>query len=420
MNFKINSERLLERFCRYVQVDTTANDRPTTYPSSPGQRELGARLLSELRAMGIAGAEQDQCGLVYATIPPAKGFENAPVIAFCAHVDTSPETTGKNVRPQIHRNYQGGDIQLPGAPELMIKVSENPELETLKGCCLVTSDGTTLLGADDKSGVAAIMEAAAFLMENRDTPRGPVRLLFTCDEEIGHGVDHVDLGKLGAVCCYTLDGSGRNEIDVETFSADLAIVKVRGVNIHPSIGKGRMVNAIRAASCFLDALPFHGLSPETTEDRQGFLHPYSFDGTVADATIRILLRDFDTEQLAEKAQLLKIAAMLAEATHKGAQIQIEIVPQYRNMEDGLKKEPRAVSLAVAAHKALGREPKLTIVRGGTDGSRLTELGLPTPNLSTGEHNPHSPREFACLEEMVAATEVICAIAAEWAKESGVR
>lgn len=408
------NDRLLERFLRYVAVDTTARDDAGCYPSSPGQLELGRMLVEELHAMGIADAAQDEHGIVMATVPASgDGAARAPQIAFNAHVDTSPETTGKNVRPQVIRNYAGGDIPLAGNRDLAIRVADNPQLDALVGKTIVTTDGTTLLGADDKAGVAAIMEAAQRWMENGDLVRGPVRLLFTCDEEIGHGVDHVDLAKLAAVACYTLDGSGAGDIDVETFSADLAMIAIRGVNIHPSIGKGRLKNAIRAAGTFLSHLPAE-LSPECTDGRQGFLHPYTIDGGVADVTLRVLVRDFDTANLARHAEVLHRAAAETREAHPGVQVDVTITTQYRNMADGLAKEPRAVAYAQQAYEALGMKPKLTIIRGGTDGSRLTELGLPTPNLSTGEHNPHSPLEWTCLEEMAQAVEVVLKIAEVWA------
>jgi len=410
----IDSERLLSRFLRYVQIDTTAREDAGCYPSSPGQLELGRLLLGELREIGLDDAAQNEFGIVTATIP-ATVKKAVPTIAFNSHVDTSPETTGAGVKPQVIRNYDGHDVALPGDSAKVIRVADNPELRELIGRTIVTSDGTTLLGADDKAGLAVIMELAAHLKEQPDIPHGPVRVLFTCDEEIGHGVDHVDLAALGATACYTLDGHGADEIDVETFSADLAIVTVRGVNIHPSIGKGKMVNAVRVAAEFVSRLPRDQLSPEATDERQGFLHPYGVQGGVAEATLKILLRDFDTANLARLAQRLRRAAADASAAFPGSSIDVHIVQQYRNMADGLAREPRAVAYAQEALKRLGHEPKLTIVRGGTDGSRLTELGLPTPNLSTGQHNPHSPLEFACLEEMQQAVAMLAELVQLWAQ-----
>jgi tripeptide aminopeptidase len=409
----MNPERLLDRFLRYVRVNTTAREGANNYPSSPGQIDLGRLLAHELRLMGASDVQQNEFGIVTATLPA--NTDSVETIAFNAHLDTSPETTGANVRPQVIREYPGGDIPLPGNLTKVITVAANPELTRLVGKTIVTTDGTTLLGADDKAGVAAIMEAAAYLLEHPELPRGRVRVCFTCDEEIGHGVDHVDLNELGANVCYTLDGSATGEIDTETFSADLAKVTVRGVNIHPMIAKGKMVNAVRAAADFVARLPRETCSPETTDGREGFLHPYAIEGGVAEVSLRILLRDFQTSALAELADRLRAAARETERSFPGASLELEIVRQYRNMAEGLAREPRAVEYAQRAFKNLGRPCKLTIVRGGTDGSRFTELGLPTPNLSTGEHNPHSPLEWTCLEEIVEAAEIIVELVQVWAR-----
>ena len=412
----IDQERLLERFLQYVRIDTTARDGESTYPSSTGQLDLGRLLCDQLLAMGLTDAVQTEFGIVLATIP-ATVDRHVNVVAFNAHVDTSPETSGFGVQPQVVRNYQGGDVRLPGDSRRVIRVAENPELNALLGGTLVTTDGTTLLGADDKSGVAVIMETAAYLREHPQIEHGPVRICFTCDEEIGHGVDHVDLAQLGADVCYTLDGQGANEIDVETFSADMAVVTVRGVNIHPSIAKGRMINAVRVAADFIARLPRDELAPEVTEGRQGFLHPYQLEGGVAQAQIRILLRDFDAEKLTRWAALLEAKAAEACRVFPGATIDVQVTPQYRNMAAGLLHEPRAVAFAQRALENLHRAAKLTIVRGGTDGSRFTELGLPTPNLSTGEHNPHSPLEWTCLEEMRQAVEMLVELVQVWARQT---
>jgi tripeptide aminopeptidase len=411
----LNPDRLLQRFLRYVQIDTTAGEVGEHYPSSPGQLDLCRVLLAELQQLGLTDATMNEQGIVMATVP-ATVKHAAPVVAFNSHVDTSPETTGKNVRPQLWKNYQGTDLTLPGKPELVIRVSENPDLLKCVGHTVITTDGTTLLGSDDKSGIAVIMELAQILVENPSIAHGPVRVLFTCDEEVGHGVDYVDLKALAADVCYTLDGGGCDEIDAETFSADLAIVTITGVNIHPSIAKGRMVNAVRAASDFVDRLPRSTLSPETTDQRQGFLHPYSITGGVAEVTIKLILRDFDTPKLTDWANILRESATATEREFPGVAIKVETSAQYRNLGDGLKREPRALILAEQALKNLGRTPKLSIIRGGTDGSRLTELGLPTPNLSTGEHNPHSPLEWTSLEEMCLAVDGLVELVKLWGQE----
>jgi tripeptide aminopeptidase len=410
-----DTQRLLERFLRYVQVDTTAREGQTAYPSSPGQLELGRMLRDELLALGLSDAIQTEMGIVLATLP-SNVDRRVPVVALNSHVDTSPETTGAGVRPQVIRNYRGGDIQLPGNPQAVIRTADDPELNNLIGATIITTDGNTLLGGDDKAGVAVIMETAAFLLAHPEIKHGPLRICFTCDEEIGHGVDHVDLKQLGADVCYTLDGQGADEIDVETFSADLATVKVRGVNVHPSIGKGRMVNALRVAADFISRLPTDSLSPETTSDREGFLHPYTAVGGVGEITLKIILRDFDTPRLADQAELLRVAASESQQKFPGSAIEIEVTPQYRNMADGLAREPRAAAFAKQALERLGRTPKLTIIRGGTDGSRFTELGLPTPNLSTGQHHLHSPLEWACLEEMEQAVRMLIELVQIWAAE----
>ena len=406
------SSTLLERFLRYVRIDTKADEKSTTYPSSPGQLVLGAMLRDELLALGLTDAVQDEHGLVFATVPG--NVDGAPTIAFNAHVDTNPENSGKDVDPQVVRDYKGGDITLPKDPTKVIRVSENPELNGLIGKTVITTDGTTLLGADDKAGLAVIMEAARILMANPAIPRGPVRIVFTCDEEIGFGVKHLEPAQIGSVVAYTLDGAASGEIEDETFSADAATVTITGVNIHPSIGKGRMVNAVRLAAMFIDRLPKRRLSPETTDGRDGFLHPLTVEGGAGQVKVGFLLRDFDTAQLAVQADLLREIARQVERDYPEAKVQVDVRKQYRNMRDGIAKLPEAITHAAEATRRAGLEPKHKIIRGGTDGSQLTEKGLPTPNLSTGEHNPHSPLEWTCLEEMEAAVRVVIELCQVWA------
>jgi tripeptide aminopeptidase len=412
----MDRERLLARFLRYVAIETTANDAAGTYPSSPGQLELGRLLVDELRAVGLAESHQDRHGLVHATLA-ATATAPAPHVVLNAHLDTSPEASGRNVRPQVIRDYAGGDLVLPGAPSEVIRVADNPELATLRGKTLITTDGTTLLGSDDKAGVAVIMELVEHLQQHPEVSHGAIRVLFTCDEEIGHGVAHVDVAGLGAAVAYTLDGFGAAQIDVETFSADLATLVFHGRNIHPSIAKGRMVNAVRAASQFAALIPRTCLAPEVTADRQGFLHPYQLAGGVGDVTMKVLLRDFDTAQLEGQATLLRDLARAVRYQFPGLEIDITITAQYRNMADGLVREPRAVRLAEQAHQQLGRPAQRMIVRGGTDGSQFTAQGLPTPNLSTGQHNPHSPLEWACLDEMYYAVEHLVELVKLWGLEN---
>ena len=406
-------DTLLERFLRYVRMDTQADERSSTYPSTFGQLELGRLLRDELRILGLSDAVQTEHGIVYATVPSTVA---GPVltVALIAHVDTSPEFLGNGVNPQVILNYSGGDIVLPQAPHRVITVAENPDLNRLIGKTIITTDGTTLLGADDKAGVAVIMEVVKTLAEHPEIPHGPVRVCFTCDEEIGKGVLHVDLAELAADVAYTLDGAGVGEVEGETFSADKAIVTITGVNIHPSIAKNRMTNAVRLAGMFLERLPKRTLTPETTEGREGFLHPYLIEGGVPETKIHCLLRDFETEKLDDQAELLREIGRQLTREFPDARIQVQVIPQYRNMREGMAKEPRAVPLALEAIRRVGLEPRQTIIRGGTDGSRLTEMGLPTPNLSTGEHNPHSPLEWACLEEMRDNVRIVVELLKLWA------
>ena len=409
----VNRQRLLDRFLQYVAIDTTANESTDVYPSSPGQLEIGKLLVQQMLEMGISDAAQDAKGIVMGTVP---GNTDSPVVAFNSHVDTSPDASGKNVKPQVIEDFDGNDITLSGDSTKVITAEKCPELLLAKGKTIITTDGTTLLGGDDKAGVAIIMELANMLIENPDFPRGPVRILFTCDEEIGRGTDHVDIEKVQATVCYNFDGGGENVVDKETFSADMATVTIEGVNIHPAMAKDRMINAIRVAAKFLEGLPPE-LSPECTEGRDGFLHPYVIKGGVDKVTIKILLRDFDTPTLEQYADLLHKNASAIEEAFPGTKIKLHIRNQYRNMADGLVHEPRAVQFAVAAHAALGRSCTLEAIRGGTDGSRLTELGLPTPNLSSGQHNLHSPLEWVCLDEMMAACEIGAEIVRRWSEES---
>ena len=412
----IDTPTLLERFCRYVRIDTEASETRNAageYPSSPGQLILGRMLAVELRALGIEDVVHTPKGLVFATIP-ATVEHDTPVIAWLAHLDTSPETSGKNVNPQIHANYDGSDIVLPGDKTKVLRPREFPDLQAVIGKTIITTDGTTLLGADNKAGIAVIMETVAFLLRHPEIPHGRIRICFTCDEEIGCGVLHLDPVQLGAVVAYTLDGMAQGEIEAETFSADKAVVTIQGINIHPSIAKGKMVNALRLAGKFIDRLPQQTLAPEVTAGREGFLHPYQIDGGVMEVKISFLLRDFVTTKLTEQANLLREIGHQLEREYPEARITVTTREQYRNMADGIAKEPRAVSLAQEATRRAGMEPKMLSIRGGTDGALLTAKGVPTPNLSTAEHNPHSPLEWTCLEEMQSAVRVLVELAQVWA------
>jgi tripeptide aminopeptidase len=408
-------ESVLDRFLRYVKVDTQSDENSDTYPSTTKQLDLSRMLADECQNIGLADVSLTEFGIVTATVP-ATVDHDAPAIAWIAHVDTSPEFSGTNVKPVLHENYDGSDIVLPGDTSRVIRVEENSALKSLIGATLVTTDGTTLLGADDKAGVAAIMAAADWLMNHPEIPHGPIRLCFTCDEEIGRGIDKLDIAGLDAVCGYTLDGEGRGMIDFETFSADGATITVEGVNTHPSEGRGKMVNSLRILSHFIARLPEDYLSPETTSGRDGFIHPYVVEGGVAKAVAKLILRDFDTAKLAEQAALLESIAVELRSAYPRATITVSVRQQYRNLADGLKSEPRAIPRAEQAMKAAGLEPKLSIIRGGTDGSILTERGLPTPNLSTGEHNPHSPLEWTSQEELETAVNVLVELAKAWVTE----
>jgi tripeptide aminopeptidase len=408
-------DTLLDRFLRYVRIDTQSDETSDASPSTAKQLELSRMLADECRALGLADVSCDQHGIVMATVP-ATVAHRAPVIVWNSHVDTSPEYTAERVTPIVHERYDGGDITLPGDPSKVLRVAENPDLARRTGTTIITTDGTTLLGGDDKSGLAVIMAAAAHLMAHPEIEHGPIRVCFTVDEEIGRGIDKLDLEKLGGVCGYTLDSSGVGVVDCETFSADQAVVTVTGVNTHPSVGKGVMVNAVRILSKFIARLPSDHLSPETTDGRDGFLHPYGLEGGVAKASVRIILRDFETPRLKQYAELLEAIASELRQEHPRARIDVAFRKQYRNMREGLTKEPRAVAKAVEAVKAAGLEPKLDIIRGGTDGAMMTERGLPCPNLSCGQHNPHSPLEWASLWEMERAVDVLVQLAIGWGKE----
>lgn len=407
----INRQRLLDRFLQYVRFDTTADANSSNYPSSAGQQELGKLLVQQLKAMSITDAHQDQHGLVWGTVPSTVAGP-APTILLNSHLDTSPETTGKNVSPQVISSYNGEEITL-GTSGLSLNTLNSPALLKLIGKTLITTDGTTLLGGDDKAGVAIIMELAQTLIENPHLPHGPVRLLFTCDEEIGQGTKHVSLDKVQATAGYTLDGGGSGSLDVETFSADQATVLFRGKNIHPSIAKGCMINTIRAVGHFIDHMPKHILAPEVTDGRQGFMHPYVLQGGVAESKLLILLRDFDTQRLTEFAKLLEDLAHETELLWPGLKVKVDITQQYRNMGDGLRRFPLVADLAEQAFAQLNRPCQREIIRGGTDGALLTALGLPTPNLSSGQYNIHSPLEFACLDEMLEAIEHLVVLLDLW-------
>lgn len=407
---------LLERFLCYVKLDTQSNELSHTSPSTEKQLQLSRLLAEECRKLELQDVSCSENGIVMATIPKTVTHD-VPMIVWNSHIDTSPECSGTDVKPVVHEKYNGEDIQLPGDPAKVIRIADNPTLKGLKGTTIITSDGTTLLGADDKSGIAVIMAAAEYLQAHPEISHGDIRICFTVDEEIGRGIVGLDLQKLGGICGYTLDSSGVGIIDVETFSADQAIVTIRGKNSHPSEAKSKgMINAVRLLSNFISRLPVDHLSPEYTDGREGFIHPYAIEGGVAESSVRIILRDFEKEKLEEYAFILQKLAKDIEGEHPGSSVEVLIKKQYRNMREGLHKEPRAVEYALEAMQKAGLYPKKEIIRGGTDGSLLTEKGLPCPNLSSGQHNPHSPLEWASLWEMEKAVEVLIQLASIWSKE----
>lgn len=406
-------EAALERLLQYVAVESTARFGEPS-PSSPGQVELGRQIADELRAIGLDDVAQDRHGIVTATLPATPGCESRPTLGLLAHLDTSPEESGTNVKTRVLRAYDGSPITFPGAPGRSIEPGTLDELAECVGHDIVVTDGSTLLGADDKAGVAAIVTAVAHLIAHPEIPRPRIRVAMTVDEEIGQGIKHLDIAAFGADVAYTLDDDKAGTIASETFSADLAIVRVRGMNSHPGTARGRMVNAIRVISDIVDGLP-EFIAPEHTEGRQGFLHPYDVKGTVAEAELRVLVRDFATPVLAEREEFLRQLLGVALARHPGAQGSVEIVRQYRNMVDGLRDRPDVLDRADAAIRAIGLEPRRTEIRGGTDGSQLTERGLPCPNLFAGMHNAHAVTEWACLDDLALSAATLVALAREWAR-----
>lgn len=398
----------LDRFLRYVTVDTRADEGNPASPSSPGQLVLLDALAGELRSMGAVDVSRDEHGYVMATVPSTVTHA-APTIGFVAHVDTSPEMSGTGVRPLVHAAWPGTDIVLPDAPDAVLRLAEQPELAAQVGHDIVTASGLTLLGADDKAGVAEIMTAVEYLLAHPEIPHGTVRIAFTPDEEIGRGTAHFDVERFGATCAYTLDGGPVGELEAESFSADAATVTFYGFNTHPGYAKGRMVNAIRVAATFIESLPA-AQSPEHTEGGEGFLHPYVVDASVERTSVRLILRDFQTGQLAVKAALVESLARSAVAAHPGARCELRVDEQYRNMREVLDGVPHVVEQAAEAMRRTGLTPHRRAIRGGTDGSRLSFMGVPTPNLFAGEHNIHSRLEWTSRQDMDAAVRVVVELA----------
>ena len=408
---------VLDRFLRYVTYDTQSNEQSTTYPSTGTQLVLLRVLVSELRALGLADAAMDQHGYVTASIPATTTKAGVPTIGFIAHVDTSPELPGAGVRPIVHRQYDGRDLVLPDDPAVVLRLSDIPALASQIGHDIVTASGTTLLGADNKAGVAEIMTAAAYLTAHPEIRHGRIRLAFTPDEEVGRGTLHFDVPGFGADVAYTMDGGSRGEIEIESFSADAITVTFHGFNTHPGYAKGRMVNAIRIAASFIEALPHETLSPETTDGYDGFVHPYVVQAGVERTSVRLLVRDFVTAGLKEKEAMVERLAREAAARYPGATVEIGIEESYRNMREVLDRHPAVADHAREAIRRAGIEPQSRPIRGGTDGSRLSFMGLPTPNLFAGEHNFHSRLEWVSVQDMEKAVEVIVHLCQVWEETS---
>ncbi len=402
---------MLERFLRYVRIDTQSDPESTTYPSTAKQRDLGELLAQELRDLGLDDAAIDEHGYVFATVPGSAG----PTIGLIAHVDTSPDESGADVKPQVVRGYGGGDIELPGSPREAIRPGESPLLAEKVGHDIVTTDGTTLLGADDKAGVAEIMAAVAYLLRHPDVEHAPLRIGFTVDEEVGQGVDKLDIEAFGADFAYTLDGAEIGRIDDETFSASEVRMYVRGHSVHPGTSKGKMVNSLKLAAQLLERLPADRLSPETTEDREGFVHPVRVAGGAAETVVTFIVRDFDGERLRQHEQLLRDLAAGLEQDEPRAQVEVEVHDSYRNMKEFLEARPRILDAADEATRRVGLEPERGAIRGGTDGSVLSARGLPTPNLFTGGQEYHSVREWISVQDMALSTAMVVELARLWAE-----
>jgi len=406
------THKVTERFLRYVVIDTQSDPASRTCPSTEKQKNLGRLLATELKEMGVTDAHLDEHGYVYGTIP-ATTSKKVPVICFCSHMDTSPDCTGKNVKPQIVKNYRGGDIVLPADPTQVIRPADYPALNDQIGNDIITTDGTTLLGADNKAGVAEIMDAAQFLIDNLQVRHGTIKILFTPDEEIGRGVDKVDLTKLGADFAYTIDGESAGTIEDETFAADGATVTIEGVSTHPGFAKGKMEHAIKIAAAIVDRLPKDTCSPETTEGKQGFLHPVAISGALEQATLALIVRDFAVAGLQEKEALLERIVKDVLKDYPRSTYRIEIKEQYRNMKEVIDAHPQIVDYAIEAIRRAGLEPVRSSIRGGTDGSRLSFMGLPCPNIFAGEHAFHSRLEWVSRQDMEKAVQTIVHLAMVW-------
>jgi tripeptide aminopeptidase len=408
----MNCPDILERFLTYVKIDTQSSDDSDSSPSTMKQLDLARVLVRELKDLGLKEVELSPWGCVFATLETNQQHL-VPTIALLAHMDTTPEISGAEVKPQIHRNYQGADLVL--SPNIILKLSDHPDLKEKRGKTIITSDGTTLLGADDKAGIAAIMDAITFLVKNPQLPRPRVRIVFTPDEEIGKGVDHLTLQDIQAAAGYTLDGEKLGEIEDETFCGDTVEIKICGINTHPGTAKNKMVNSLKIAAAFLEKLPKESLSPETTEKREGYVHPFLINAAVGETTLKIYIRDFEESGLKEKEAMLKKNLDATLAQYPKARADFKVNESYRNMKSVLKQYPEILAKAEQAIAQAGLTPKRTFIRGGTDGTRLSFMGLPTPNLFTGGSAFHSRFEWIALEDMQKASEVVVHLLQLWAK-----
>ncbi len=405
-----------ERLMRYVQVYTESDPNSTTQPTTMRQKDLSRMLVEELKALGIADAELDEHGYVYATIP-SNITSDAPVVCYCAHVDTAPDVTGENVKPRLIAQYDGSDIRYPDDETLVLSKEQHPYLKKRLGDDLIVASGKTLLGADDKAGVAIIMDLAQHLMQNPEIPHGKIRILFTPDEEVGRGVNAVDMKKLAADIGYTLDGGERGSLEGESFSADGATITFNGVSAHPGYAKGKMVNALKMAAHFVDSLPKDSWSPETTEGHEGFVHPLHIEGGMEQCKVTFIVRDHKTALLSNYEDRLKKMAEETVKAFPGGTYSMEVSEQYRNMKEILDTVPEVMELAVKAYEASGINAEIHSIRGGTDGSRLSFMGLPCPNIFTGEMAIHSKLEYVSVQDMEKATEVLINLSQLWAKRS---
>ncbi len=412
----IDRRLFLDRFLTYVKFDTQSSEESDTYPSTEKQKELGRHLVKELKELGLKDVEMDEHGYVFGTLPSNVDYD-VPVIGLIAHMDTSPEVSGANVNPIIHENYQGEDIVLPNDPEQVIEFAKNPELKHCIGKDIITTDGTTLLGADDKAGIAEIMGTLQYLVENPDVKHGTIRVAFTVDEEVGTGTKYFDVKKFGANYAYTIDGESLGEIEDETFCADTAKVIIKGVNVHPGYAKGKMINGIKIGAELIERLPKDSMSPETTEGREGYLHPHAFKGSVELTEITFLVRDFTVEGLKEKEEFLQKICDELNQKYAPATVTMEVEESYRNMKYKIDEDPKVVEYAIEAVKRAGIEPRQSLIRGGTDGSRLSFMGLLTPNIFTGGHNFHSKKEWICIYDMEKAVETLVNLVQIWAEKS---